>query len=78
MPVSFSKDILPLYTPVDIAHMKRWFDLADKDDNVEHHQSILNRLQGLGGSVMPPPPSVRWTEDKIDLYKQWVADGFPD
>ena len=78
VPVSFKNDILPLYTHDDIAHMKHWFDLSDKDDNVQNHQIIVNRLQGLGGSVMPPPPYARWTQDKIDLYKQWIADGFHD
>jgi len=76
--VSFKKDIQPLFTHDDIAHMKHWFDLSDKDDNVDNHQGILNRLQGVGGSVMPPPPYPRWTQDQINLYKQWIADGFAD
>jgi hypothetical protein len=77
VPVSFKNDVFPLYTPDDVAHIERWFDLFDKDDNVQNDQIILNRLQGIGGSVTPPPPHA-WTQAKIDFYEQWIADGFSD
>jgi hypothetical protein len=74
--VSFQKDILPMYTATDIAHMKFFCDLSKKDDNQQNAQDILKRLKGQGGAVMPPPPAKPWTNQQIALYQSWIDGGF--
>ena len=74
--VSFQKDILPMYTATDIAHMKFYCDLSKRDDNQNHAKDILQRLKGQGGSVMPPPPAKPWTNQQIALYQSWIDGGF--
>jgi hypothetical protein len=74
--VSFKKDILPMYTATDIAHMKFFCDLSKKADNQKHAQAILKRLKGQGGRVMPPPPLKAWTKEQIALYQAWIDGGF--
>jgi hypothetical protein len=74
--VSFQKDILPMYTTTDIAHMKFFCDLSKKDDNQKHAQTILKRLKGQGGAVMPPPPAKPWAKQQLSLYQSWIDGGF--
>jgi hypothetical protein len=74
--VSFAKDIRPMYTATDIAHMQFFCDLSKRDDNQQHAQEILNRLKGQGGRVMPPPPAQPWTKQQIALYQSWIDGGF--
>jgi hypothetical protein len=74
--VSFQKDILPMYTATDIAHMKFFCDLSKKDDNQQNAQGILQRLKGQGGAVMPPSPAKPWTKQQIALYQSWIDGGF--
>ena len=56
-PTSFANDILPLFTPLDIKSMAWFCDLTSYDDVKTNAPEILNRLNGIGGAVMPPPPS---------------------
>jgi hypothetical protein len=78
-PVSFSDSIRPLFTEIDIAHMKKAFDLSRYEDVKANAQSILGRLMASTGSVMPPPPSKGgsgpWAPAEIALFKQWVDEG---
>jgi hypothetical protein len=74
--VSFQKDILPMYTPEDIAHMRFFCDLSKRDDNQTHAQAILKRLKGQGGRIMPPPPARPWTSQQIALYQSWIDGGY--
>ena len=78
--VSFAKDIRPLFTPVDVDHMSAFFDLTNYDDVKNYAQQILQRLKGLGGTVMPPPPAKGgdgpWTAEKIALFQSWIDTGF--
>jgi hypothetical protein len=77
MPVSFTQDIRHLFTDEDIEHMSTFFDLASYDDNKSHAQVIIRRLKGEGGARrMPPPPRPPWPPENIQLYEQWVKDGF--
>jgi hypothetical protein len=74
--VSFQKDIFPMYTADDIAHMRFFCDLSKRDDNQTHAQEILKRLKGLGGRIMPPPPGKPWTSQQIALYQSWIDGGY--
>ena len=76
MAVSFATDIRPLFTQTDIDHMRSFCDLSKYDDVKTHAQVILNRLQGVGGAVMPPASTGGpWSPDRISQFKQWITDG---
>jgi hypothetical protein len=78
-PTSFKDSIRPLFTEIDIAHMKKAFDLSQYEDVKANAQGILSRLMGSTGSVMPPPPSKGgsgpWPPDQIALFKKWIDEG---
>jgi hypothetical protein len=77
--ISFEGDILPLFTERDIRAMSKAFNLASHDDVKAHAAIIYDRIRGLGGAVMPPPPprgEGPWPQARIDLFAQWIADGY--
>jgi hypothetical protein len=78
--ISFAKDIRPLFSAIDVAHMSGAFDLSKYDDVRKSAQQILRRLKGEGGAVMPPPPaqggSGPWAAEKIALFQSWIDGGF--
>ena len=40
---------------------------------------IYDRIRGVGGAVMPPPPprgDGPWPQSQIDLFAKWMADGY--
>ena len=77
---SFETDIRPLFTQRDIQGMSKAFNLANYDDVKTHAAAILDRIRGIGGAVMPPPPPKGegpWEQARIDLFGKWVADGCP-
>jgi hypothetical protein len=76
---SFQEDILPLFTERDIHGMSKAFNLASHEDVKAHAAIIYDRLRGIGGAVMPPPPprgEGRWPQARIELFAQWMADGY--
>ena len=77
---SFEADIRPLFTQRDIQGMSKAFNLASYDEVKAHAAAIFNRIRGIGGAVMPPPPPKGegpWAQSRIDLFAKWVADGCP-
>jgi hypothetical protein len=77
---SFSADIRPLFTEVDIKGMAKAFDLTSYDAVKAHAAAINDRIRGIGGAVMPPPPprgDGPWSQARIDLFARWVAEGCP-
>jgi hypothetical protein len=79
MAVGFAADIRPLFTKLDIDHMTSFLDLSDYEDVKANADEILQRLKGVGGAVMPPPPSKGgdgpWSAERIALFERWIADG---
>jgi hypothetical protein len=76
----FEADIRPLFTQRDIHAMSKAFDLASYDDVRTHAAAIFDRIRGIGGAVMPPPPPKGegpWPQSRIDLFGKWLADGCP-
>lgn len=72
---SFAKDIRPLFTDMDIAHMKpAGLDLSNRDDVAKHADAILNTVKS---GTMPPPSSgePRWTGEMVALFEKWKAGG---
>jgi hypothetical protein len=80
MTTSFQADIRPLFTERDIQGMIKGFNLASYDEVKAHAAAICDRIRGIGGAVMPPPPprgEGPWPQSRIDLFAKWVADGCP-
>ena len=78
-PTSFRADILPLFTERDIHAMSKAFNLGSYDDVKAHAAAIYDRIRGIGGAVMPPPPprgEGPWLQSRIDLFAKWMADGY--
>jgi hypothetical protein len=74
---SFAKDIRPMFTDVDVAHMKpAGIDLSNKAD-VETHAEAIYRTVSEG--EMPPPSSgeARWSPEMCERFKQWQSQGCP-
>ena len=77
-PTSFAADIRPLFTDRDIHAMSKAFNLGSYDDVKVHAAVIYDRIRGIGGAVMPPPPPLGegpWAQSRIDLFAKWIADG---
>ena len=76
---SFQADIRPLFTDRDIRAMSKAFNLGSYDDVKAHAAAIYDRIRGIGGAVMPPPPPKGegpWPQSRIDLFAQWMEDGY--
>ncbi|HSZ79188.1 MAG TPA: hypothetical protein VK775_17405 [Chthoniobacterales bacterium] len=76
---SYGADIRPLFTDRDIHAMSKAFNLASYDEVKAHAAVIYDRIRGIGGAVMPPPPprgEGPWAQSQIDLFAKWMADGY--
>ncbi len=76
---SYEADIRPLFTQRDIQGMSKAFKLASYDDVKTHAAAIFDRVRGIGGAFIPPPPprgEGPWSQSRIDLFGKWMADGF--
>jgi hypothetical protein len=87
MTVSFVKDIAPLFTPRDLTCMQRFkvalgdfAFMADPAGNETYpdHANARNVLAHLDGSVAPRMPLGEpfWPAERIQLFEQWMSDGF--
>jgi len=75
----FQTDILPLFTERDIRAMSKAFNLGSYDDVKAHAPAIYDRIRGVGGAVMPPPPprgEGPWPQARIELFAKWMTDGY--
>ena len=76
---SFQSDIRLLFTERDVHAMSKAFNLASYDDVKKHAAVIFDRIRGIGGAVMPPPPprgEGPWPRSRIELFAKWMADGY--
>ena len=76
---SYGADIRPLFTDRDIHAVSKAFNLASYDEVKAHGAVIYDRIRGIGGAVMPPPPprgEGPWAQSQIDLFAKWMADGY--
>jgi hypothetical protein len=76
---SFARDILPLFRPVDVDHMRPLgTDLADLEVVRRKAEAVAARVSSAGPRRMPPPPDQRWTALQVALFERWRAEGCPD
>ncbi len=74
--LSFAKDIRPMFTDLDVAHMKpSGLDLSDLESVKAHADAIYDVV--TTGS-MPPKPSgePRWTPEMCERFKRWQDQGY--
>jgi hypothetical protein len=72
-PVSFERDIKPLFRPRDRDSMTFAFDLWDASDVRSNAEAILERLQE--GSM---PCDGSWPQESVELFSRWIATGETD
>jgi len=75
---SFERDIRPLFTQRDLQGMSKAFNLGNYDDVKAYASAIFDRIRGIGGAVMPPPPprgEGPWPQSRIELFAKWMEDG---
>jgi hypothetical protein len=77
--VSFAKDVLPLFTALDIEHMN------DQDVYLSDHTYMSDPdnaaavLETLANGSMPPTwggGGGAWPEDKVVLFRSWIEGGY--
>ena len=87
MPVSFKSDILPLFRPVDISHMKGFNVLLDDypymsdpaaAGSFTDHGHARNVYCYLTGDCQPRMPigGPFWSAEQLRLFQQWMNDGY--
>lgn len=75
--LSFAKDIRPMFTDTDVAHMKPLgLDLSSFDEVKASADSIYKLV---ANGAMPPPASggARWTPEMCERFKSWQTQGYP-
>ena len=78
MAVSFQTDILPLFTSMDIEHMSRDDVLLDDYSYMSRPENATKVHTMVADGTMPPSSSGEqpWPEDKVELFKQWMDEGY--
>ena len=81
MTVSFETDIVPLFTSMDIEHMRRaglsLDDYASMRPPGDRRRRIYEQVSSGG---MPPAGSGEepWPEDRVQLFKAWMDGGYQE
>lgn len=77
MAVSFARDIRPLFTDMDIAHMKDLDVALDEYGYMRDQGHAQKVLDAVSTGAMPPrrsrePP---WSPESVQLFRDWIAAG---
>ena len=76
--VSFDKDILPLFTSVDVDHMGALGVLLDDYDYMSAAANAAAVYAQISSGQMPPPwggGRGPWSDDQITLFRAWIDGG---
>jgi hypothetical protein len=74
--LSFAKDIRPMFTGVDVDHMKAAeMDLSAYDDVKNHAVAIYSVVSE--GTMPPPGTGETWSAQMCATFKQWQEQGCP-
>jgi hypothetical protein len=78
MAVSFKTDILPLFTSMDVEHMTRVEVLLDDYAYMSQRDNAAGVYEQVSSGRMPPSGSGEqpWSEDKVELFKEWMDGGY--
>jgi hypothetical protein len=69
-PVSFERDVKPLFRERDRGSMSSHFDLWSYDDVSANSDAILDVLES--GSMPCDGP---WDPDRVETFRRWVQEG---
>lgn len=72
---SFARDIRPLFTQEDVDHMldvNPDLDLSSYDSVKANASDIYNVISN--GEMPPDQP---WPKSQVDMFKQWMDEGYP-
>ena len=75
--LSFTKDIRPMFTDLDVDHLRPLgLDLSSKDDVAKNADDVYAHVSA---GTMPPPSTgeERWTDEMCAKFKQWQTEGCP-
>jgi hypothetical protein len=76
-PLSFARDIRPMFTEMDVKHMSHnGLDLSSRDAVAKDADQIY---LVVANGTMPPPGSgeTRWAPEMCALFKEWQNQGCP-
>ena len=78
MAVSFAQDIRPLFTDIDVAHMRNLGVSLDDFDYMRDPSHAQRVLGQVSAGVMPPRSSGEpaWSPETVQLFRAWIADGY--
>ena len=76
--VGFNTDILPLFTSMDIDHMRHAGVSLDDFSYMSDPANASAVYETVSTGAMPPSASgePRWSEDQVQLFKAWMDDGY--
>jgi hypothetical protein len=76
--VSFSRDICPLFTAMDIEHMRETGVALDDIAYMSNPSNAERVYQKLSSKQMPPPYSGEppWPDANVQLFRDWMDGGF--
>jgi len=74
--LSFAADIRPLFTDVDVEHMKNFgMDLSSRDDVATHSKDIYAVV--TAGTMPPAADGGPWKPQMCETFRQWMDQGCP-
>ena len=78
MTVSFETDILPLFTSMDIEHMRFAGVLLDDYSYMSQPANAAAVYETVSTGKMPPANSGEqpWSQDKVKLFNAWTDGGY--
>jgi hypothetical protein len=79
MPVSFEKDIRPLFRQIDVEHMNKHRVLLDNYAYMSDPSKDHGNAQAVEGTLVNqsmPPGGPYWSDEQLKLYRQWRTDGY--
>lgn len=78
MAVSFATNIRPMFTDMDIAHMKNFGVLLDDFGFMRDPANAQKVLNAVSSGAMPPSDSgeTSWSPDQVELFRNWITGGY--
>jgi hypothetical protein len=79
MPVSFERDIRPLFRQIDIDHMNKHNILLDNYTYMSDPSNDHGNAQAVEDTLRNqsmPPGGPYWSNEQLTLYRQWRSDGY--
>jgi hypothetical protein len=76
--VSFAQSIRPLFTDMDVDHMKGGGVLLDDYDYMRDPDHAQKVLDVVSSGSMPPSSSGEpaWSAGSVQLFRDWIAGGY--